>query len=97
LELALDRGRSVFFGRSGTWQKHANREHGANEQSGKHTAADPRPGIVNVASVHQSGWRGVRELPDRICDPPPDRGAVVIALFSKLVGSPNAFHFASSP
>jgi hypothetical protein len=57
LELALDRGRSRLFGRSGGWQNDADRKHGANEQSGRHTAGDPRTGIVNAASSPQSVQR----------------------------------------
>jgi hypothetical protein len=46
-----------------------------------------------LRSVQWSRRCPVHELPDRISDAPPDRRAVVIALFSKLLGSLDAFHF----
>ena len=43
LELALDRGRSILFGRSGAWQSDADGERSGNEQNSWHaTAADAR-------------------------------------------------------
>jgi len=50
LEVALNRGRSVLLGRSGDWQIDANCEHGENQHSARHTAAELRTAIVNLAS-----------------------------------------------
>jgi hypothetical protein len=50
LELSLDQGRSMLFGRSGAWQSKADGERGGNEQSGRHTIAELRTWVVSTAS-----------------------------------------------
>jgi hypothetical protein len=50
-------------------------------------------GAGRLSREAKFGRCGVHELPDGIGDAPPDRRTVVIAQVSKLIGSPNAYHF----
>jgi hypothetical protein len=65
--------------------------------AGRRNAEAPRitPLLASASagSMYRSGRRGVHELADCIGDPPAGRSASAVALFSKLVGSLNAFHF----